>query len=40
MFVFAGLSESGIWQPHWDIIGTAMMAFWAAGYLYASWKYR
>jgi hypothetical protein len=40
IFVFTGLGESGMWQPRWEMIGTAMMALWAGGYVYASWKYR
>lgn len=39
-FVFGGLEQAGVWRPPWSAIGTVMMAMWAAGYLYSSWKYR
>lgn len=39
-FVLAGLEQAGVYQPHWDTIGTFMMALWACGYLHSSWKYR
>lgn len=40
VFVFNGLGAAGIWRPRWDLIATAMMALWAAGYAYSSRKYR
>ena len=39
-FVFGGLEQADVWRPPWSAIGTVMMAMWAAGYLYSSWKYR
>lgn len=40
VFVFTALGEAGVWRPHWDLMATAMMAMWAAGYAFSSWKYR
>jgi hypothetical protein len=40
VFVFSGLGEAGLWRPRWDLLAAGMMAIWAAGYGYASRKYR
>ena len=40
VFVFSGLGAVGLWRPRWDLIAAAMMALWAAGYVYSSRKYR
>ena len=40
VFVFTGLGEAGVWRPRWDLVAAAMMAIWAIGYAFSSWKYR
>jgi hypothetical protein len=39
-FILGGLEQAGVYRLRGDAIGTPMMAMWACGYLYSSWKYR
>ena len=37
---FIGLQRAGVYEPHWDDIGTYMLALWACAYAVLAWRYR
>ena len=38
--IFIGLQRAGVYEPHWDDIGTDMLALWACAYAVLAWRYR